>query len=143
MDIHEITPDYFVAPQIDPDDMAGIVAAGIRTIICNRPDMEIPPSHHAAVMEKAALEAGLAFHILPLTHQNMIPEVIAQQMEHAANNTPVLAYCASGTRCTVAWALGNAAQGEDIDGILAAVTQAGYPLDGLRPTLQAARATGT
>lgn len=143
MDIREITPDYFVAPQIDPADLVQIAASGIKTVICNRPDMEIPPSHHACVMQEAAQAAGLEFHILPLTHQTMTPEVIAQHMELAAQNTPVLAYCASGTRCTVAWALGKAAQGDDLDEILGSARDAGYALDGLRPTLQAAAKQST
>ena len=36
MDIRQITPNYFVAPQLDPADMADIAAAGITTIISNR-----------------------------------------------------------------------------------------------------------
>lgn len=138
MDIREITPDYFVAPQIDPADMPAVAAAGIRAVICNRPDAEVPPSHHAHILQAAAEQAGLQFHILPLTHQTMTPDVITQHMALASQATPVLAYCASGTRCSVAWALGRAAQGMDPDDILVATHAAGYALDAMRPTLEAA-----
>jgi uncharacterized protein (TIGR01244 family) len=49
---------------------------------------------------------------------------------------PVLAYCASGTRCTVAWAIGSTVEGQDIDQVLSKAQAGGYPLEGLRPTLE-------
>ena len=138
MDMRQITPAYHVAPQIDPEDMPTIAAAGIRSIICNRPDVEIPPSHHAEVMRTAAEAAGLTFHCLPLTHQNMTPDVINENW-HLINDAegPVLAYCASGTRSTIAWALG-AAKDMAPDDIIAAAASGGYNLANLRPTLEAA-----
>ena len=54
MDIREITPRYSVSPQISAEDIPAIVAAGFTCVICNRPDGEIPPSHHASVIEAAA-----------------------------------------------------------------------------------------
>ena len=48
---------------------------------------------------------------------------------------PVLAYCASGTRCSLIWAMGEAAQGVDIDSILQKTSQAGFSLQGLEPLL--------
>ena len=54
MDIRAITPDYAVSPQIEPGDLGAIKAAGYVTVIDNRPDGEIPPHLHAAVMRRAA-----------------------------------------------------------------------------------------
>ncbi|MCR8825765.1 TIGR01244 family sulfur transferase [Pseudosulfitobacter koreensis] len=137
MDIRQITPDYFVSPQIDPADMPAIAEAGFTCVICNRPDSEIPPSHHADVMAQAAEAAGLAFKVLPLTHQTMTPDNVAAQMGFAADAPgKVLAYCASGTRCTVIWALGQAGT-QSVDDILATAQKGGYDLEGLRPTLTA------
>ena len=109
MDIRQITPDYFVSPQIDPADLPAIAEAGFTRVICNRPDAENPPSHQADVMAQAAQDAGLDFKVLPLTHQTMTPDNVAAQMGFVADAPgKVLAYCASGTRCTVIWALGQA-----------------------------------
>ncbi len=137
MDIRQITPDYFVSPQIDPADLPAIAEAGFTSVICNRPDGEIPPSHHADVMAAAAEAAGLTFKILPLTHQTMTPENVAAQMGFV-DDAPgkVLAYCASGTRCTVIWALGQAST-QSVDDIIATAQKGGYDLEGLRPTLAA------
>jgi uncharacterized protein (TIGR01244 family) len=137
MDIRTITDSYCVSPPIDAEDLPAIAKAGFKTVICNRPDGEVPPSHQAKAIETAALAAGLEFHILPLTHQTMTPEIISKQMELSRLDGPVLAYCASGTRCTVAWSIGSASEGADIDQILSAAEKGGYQLDSLRPTLEA------
>lgn len=138
MDMRQITPRFFAAPQISPEDMPEILAAGFKRVLCNRPDVEVPPSHQAAAMEEAATAAGLEFVCLPLTHQNMTPDIIAQNRELAeACDGQVLAYCASGTRSTIAWALA-AAKDMPIDEILTVTRQAGYDLSNLRPRLEAA-----
>jgi uncharacterized protein (TIGR01244 family) len=137
MDIRQITPKYHVSPQISIEDVAALKAAGITTVICNRPDSEVPPSHQAVSIEAAVTGAGLTYRMLPLTHQTMTPENIAQQAAFIeASDGPVLAYCASGTRSSVVWALGQAGQ-KDADTILHAVAAAGYDLEGLRPTIEA------
>ncbi|MEM9576590.1 MAG: TIGR01244 family sulfur transferase [Pseudomonadota bacterium] len=138
MDIRQITPRFFAAPQISVEDLPEIAAAGIKRVICNRPDSEVPSSHQAAAIEKAAEAAGLEFCCLPLTHQTMTPEVIARNKSLAeTSDGPVLAYCASGTRSTIAWALAAAAD-MPVDEVLAAARQGGYALDNLRPALEAA-----
>jgi uncharacterized protein (TIGR01244 family) len=142
MDIRPLTPRYAVSPQIDPADMAAIKAAGYTTVICNRPDEEVPPSHRADQVAAAAAAAGLAFHVLPLTHQTMTPENIARQRDLVEGSSgPVLAYCASGTRCSVVWSLGQAGH-LPVEEIMQATAAAGYDLGGLRPQLSAIAAQG-
>ncbi|MDU9002511.1 TIGR01244 family sulfur transferase [Sedimentitalea todarodis] len=136
MDLRNLSPVYAVSPQISVEDVPAIVEAGITLVICNRPDSEVPPSHQADAIGEAVREAGLRFEVLPLTHQTMTPENVARQagfVESAGG--PVLAYCASGTRCSVIWALGQAAT-RTADDVLADTSAAGYQLDGLRPTLE-------
>lgn len=135
MDIREITPDYHVSPQISAEDVAAIKEAGFVRIICNRPDAEVPPSHRASAIEAAAQAAGIEFEVLPLTHQTMTPDNVARQTEMSQASGPVLAYCASGTRCSVIWALGQAGQ-NSADDILAQTAAAGYDLGNLRPMLE-------
>ncbi len=136
MDIRPLTPRYAVSPQLSVEDLPAIAGAGIRTVICNRPDAEIPARQHHAVIRAAAQAAGLKFEVLELTMQTLTPQNIARQ--HAlitGSEGPVLAYCRTGTRCSVVWALTQAgvmATGE----ILAAASAAGYDLSGLAPTLE-------
>jgi uncharacterized protein (TIGR01244 family) len=135
MDIRQITPRFFAAPQISVEDIPDIAAAGIRLVICNRPDAEVPPSHQAAAIEAAVRAQGLGFAVCPLTHQTMTPDVIAENRDFMKQSDgPVLAYCASGTRSTIAWALGMATELPSAE-ILAAAAKGGYDLSNLRPTL--------
>jgi len=133
--IRAITEKYAVSEQIAPEDFPAISEAGFTTVICNRPDIENPPFLQAHVMAEAAALAGLQFVDLPLTHQTMTPDNITKQFDIVENaEGPVLAYCASGTRCSVIWALSQAGK-QSADDILAQTAQAGYDLSGLRGAL--------
>ncbi|GAA6207046.1 protein tyrosine phosphatase family protein [Cognatishimia sp. WU-CL00825] len=135
MDIRQITPRYAVSPQISVEDIPALIEAGFTCLLCNRPDVEIPPSHQAAAMQTAAEAAGLNFVINPLTHDTMTPERLAIQ-RNTLENSPgkVLAYCASGTRSTVAWILGHATD-VSADDLLQAAANGGYQLEALRPQI--------
>jgi len=143
MDIRALTPDYAVSPQIDPADLPAIKAAGYVTIIDNRPDGEIPPHLHTAQMQAAAEALGLTFVANPviggqLTMQN----VTAQAAAIAASSGPVFAYCASGNRSSVVWALANAGK-RPVDDLVGLPARFGYQLDHLRPQIEAlARQSG-
>ncbi|MDU8913729.1 TIGR01244 family sulfur transferase [Aestuariicoccus sp. MJ-SS9] len=137
MDMRQITPAYAVSPQIGVEDIPALKEAGIALVICNRPDAEVPPSHQSDAIGAAVTGAGIRYEVLPLTHQTMTHDNVAKQAELAAGaGGPVLAYCASGTRSSVVWALGQAGE-MPTDDILNAVARAGYDLGGLRPTLDA------
>ncbi|MEJ6398492.1 TIGR01244 family sulfur transferase [Yoonia sp. 208BN28-4] len=136
MEIRQITPDYAVSPQIDPEDMEAIAQAGFTTVICNRPDAENPPSHHASVMEEAARNAGLQFVVLPVTHMSLTLDIVASQRSALDNSEgPVLAYCASGTRSSIVWSLGQAGDMAP-DDIIAATAKCGYDLRGLHGQIE-------
>ncbi|MEP1767699.1 MAG: TIGR01244 family sulfur transferase [Sulfitobacter sp.] len=136
MDIRQITPRYYVAPQISPDQMGAFKEAGITRILCNRPDEEVPPSFAAAAIQTAAEAAGLEFAVQPLTHATMNAEVIAKNRELGADQDGVtLAYCASGTRSCIAWALGQAGA-QSADDIISAAQQGGYDIENLRGFLE-------
>ena len=138
MDIRPLTPRYAVSPQISAEDLPAIAEAGFTTVICNRPDTEVPPSHQAETIAAAAAAAGLRFEVLPITHDSMTPQSVARQRDMVADSDgPALAYCASGTRSSVLWALG-ATQDMSVDEILETTRKAGYALDNLRPALEQA-----
>ena len=135
MDIRQITPAYSVSPQIDPNDLPAIAAAGFTTILCNRPDHEIPAELSADVMEIAAQNAGLTFVRNPVVHTALTAEIVKLQRDTLdASEGPVLAYCASGTRSTIVWGLGQAGTLSSDDIVIKAAA-AGYDLAGLKPQL--------
>jgi len=137
MDIRQITPSYFVSPQIDAAEIAELKEAGIATIICNRPDSEVTQDFQAETIRAAAVAANIAFVNLPITHQTLNAENVrlhTNEIDKSAG--PVLAYCASGTRSTIIWALGQAER-RQADDIIVAAQSAGYDLEYLRATLNA------
>ncbi|UWR24964.1 TIGR01244 family phosphatase [Sulfitobacter sp. S223] len=136
MDIRQLTPRYFVAPQISPEDMAAYKEAGIARILCNRPDEEVPPALGSEAMKAAAEAAGLEFAMQPLTHSTMTEENVMRNREIGLDKEGVtLAYCASGTRSSIAWALGQAGL-QSADEIIKAAQSAGYDLENMRGYLQ-------
>ncbi|MCK0167125.1 TIGR01244 family sulfur transferase [Jannaschia sp. S6380] len=137
MDIRALDDRVAVAPQLDPADMGALAGDGVTTIICNRPDAEVPPAHRAAAMQEAAEGAGLAFVFNPVA----MPQLTLQAVEEQADaidgaDGRVVAYCASGTRSAVLWALAMAGRMPP-DDILGATRAAGFELDGLRPQIDA------
>jgi len=137
MDIRPITDGYAVSPQIDPEDCAAIRAAGFVAIIDNRPDGEIPPSHQADTMRKAAEAAGLAFVFNPVVGGSITMEnVTAQGAALNSATGPVLAYCASGNRSSIVWALSQAGQ-RPTDELVALPSRHGYQMEMWRAQIDA------
>ncbi len=101
-----ITPAYSVAAQLQPDDMARAAAAGFVLVINNRPDGEAPGQPSAATMAAAARTAGIDYLHLPIIGMPTPAQAAAQRRAREAARGPVLAFCRSGTRSAVAWALG-------------------------------------
>ncbi len=137
MDLRPLDDVSSVAPMLEPSDMATLAATGVTTIVCNRPDAEVPPSHRAAAMQAAAEAAGMAFVYNPVAMPALRPEAVDEQADAIdAAGGGVVAYCASGTRSAVLWALAMAGR-MPADDILARTAEAGYALDGLRPQIEA------
>ena len=137
MDIRPITPDYAVSPQIAPEDLAAIRAAGFTTVINNRPDAEIPADLNSDTMARAAAAAGLVFVANPVIGGALtMDNVTTQRAAIAASTGPVFAYCASGNRCSIVWALANAGK-RPADELVGLPARFGYQLDHLRPQIEA------
>jgi uncharacterized protein (TIGR01244 family) len=137
MDIRSLTDSYAVSPQISPGDLAAIKAAGFTTVIDNRPDGEIPGELHAAAMQTAAKALGLTFVINPVISGALtLDNVLAQKAALESAGGPVLAYCASGNRSSVVWALAHAGK-RPTDELIAIPARFGYQLEGLRGQIDA------
>lgn len=137
MDIRPLTEGYAVAPQIDPQDAAGIAALGYRVVICNRPDAENPPELQAEAIRQAVEAAGMRFVMNDFAGPGMTRDhVAAQGAALDGAEGPVLAYCASGTRSTIVWALSQAGQ-LGPDEMIAAAARQGYQIAGLKPQIEA------
>jgi sulfide:quinone oxidoreductase len=106
MDDRKITPEYHVAPQISPEDVATIKARGFRSIMCNRPDGETPDQTPFAEIEAAAKAEGLEIALVPVI-SGQITDGDVERFRAALANLPepVFAYCRSGARSQFLWSL--------------------------------------
>lgn len=136
MEIRPIAPGFAVSPQIAADDVARAAEAGYKTILCNRPDGEAADQTPVAQIEQACQAAGVDFRFLPI-----VPGVITHEalegVEDALKNCPqpILAYCRTGTRSSMLWALACSSALAP-DALLGAAAQAGYDLSGMRPMME-------
>jgi uncharacterized protein (TIGR01244 family) len=131
LELKRINDHVSVSPQISPDDIATIKAAGFTTIVNNRPDGESPDQPSGADIEAAAIAAGLGYVAIPLGRDGVSAAMIEetkQALEGSAG--PVLCYCRSGTRSTTLWALSQAGK-LPADEIISAAGQAGYDVSHL------------
>ncbi len=137
MDIRPISDTFAVSPQIAPEDVAAIKAAGFATVVCNRPDAEIPLEVQADAIRAAVEAAGLSFVMNPLSHGSLsMDHVETQGRALAASDGPVFAYCASGNRSAILWALSQAGA-VPTDDLIAAGGRAGYNLEPVRQQIDA------
>ncbi|HEX5184775.1 MAG TPA: TIGR01244 family sulfur transferase [Allosphingosinicella sp.] len=120
----------FVSGQIAPSDIAEAAAAGVKTIVNNRPDGEEPGQPTSAEIEAASRAAGLAYRHIPVAGGFSQSQVEA--MAKALEDGPVLAFCRSGTRSTWLWALARARLGAPAAELVAMAAAAGYDLAPIR-----------
>lgn len=136
-DIRPINERIAVAPQITPEDVPAIAAAGYVAIVNNRPDDEEPGQPSGDAVRIAAEAAGLRYTAVPIALGFGPADIDAMAAALVAADGPVLAYCRSGTRSCHLWALAAAKVGRNPALLVAQAAGAGYDLSGLRPTLDA------
>ena len=101
MEYREISEDYSVSGQIQPEDVAAIKKAGFKSVLCNRPDDEQPGQPSADTVGAAVEAAGLGFRYIPVISGQITAENVEDQAEALEElDGPVFAYCRSGARCT-------------------------------------------
>lgn len=131
-----------VAAQIGIADLPAIAAAGFRSLICNRPDDEAEDQPSMAEIKSAAGALGLSLRCVPVIGSAISEaDIAAQRAALDELPRPILAYCRSGNRCSVLWALARAGE-LPADQLIATGQAAGYDLSALRPWLQARAAAG-
>lgn len=126
----------YASPQIGTDAIAEAKALGVSLIVNNRPEDESEDQTPGREIEAAARAAGLDYVAIPVTHAGFSePQVAAMTSALAGAEGKVLAYCRSGTRSTLLWALARAGAGDDPDALAAAAAGAGYDLAPIRPLM--------
>ena len=136
-----LTDTIFVAPQIDGEAVAAARELGVTLIINNRPEGESADQVPGAEIEAAAQAAGLAYVAIHITPGGFSqPQVDAMVAALGAAEGKVLAYCRSGTRSTLLWALAKSSEGADPDAVAGIAAEAGYDVAPVRPLMDMLKA---
>ncbi len=136
-----LTPDLLISPQISRDDVAEAARQGVKLIINNRPEDESEDQTPGQDIEAAAHAAGIGYVAIPITHSGFSePQVRAMAEALDESDGLILAYCRSGTRSTLLWALAEASEGGDPDALTNIAAKAGYDINPVRPLMDMLKA---
>ena len=126
--ICQLDDKTMVGSQLAPTEVPGLESLGVTMIVNNRPDGEEPGQPTGLEIEQAAQAAGITYRAAPI-HRGIGPsDVDAMQEAMAAADGKVLAYCRSGTRSTLAWAVARRKEGASVEELAEAAARAGVDL---------------
>ena len=135
----QLTDRISVSPQISVADIEQAKAMGITFILNNRPEGETPDQTPGDEIEAAAKAAGIGYAAVPVTHSGFAPwQLDGMDADMAqAEGCKLRAYCRSGTRSTLLWALSRARAGDHPAMLAEKAEAAGYDLSPVRQIMDA------
>jgi uncharacterized protein (TIGR01244 family) len=137
-DFRQLSDSVLASPQLTVDDVASARVAGVGMIVNNRPEGEAADQPPGALIEAAAREAGMDYRCIPISHGDFSDAKVRQLIEALDSaDGKVLAYCRTGTRSTLLWALAQAARGMPPEAIAEAAAAAGYDVSPVAPAMAA------
>jgi uncharacterized protein (TIGR01244 family) len=137
-DFRKLSETVLASPQLTLADVENARAEGVRLIVNNRPEGEAEDQTPGPAIAAAAKAAGMDYTAIPIGREGYGEAQVRAMCEALAGaDGKVLAYCRSGTRSTLLWALAQAMAGEDPDTIVAAAAAAGYDVAPVRPAVDA------
>jgi uncharacterized protein (TIGR01244 family) len=115
--------------QIGPDDVATLKAMGVTLIVNNRPDGEDANQPTSDEIEAAATEHGLDYRHVPIA-RGLGPSDIEAMREamHSVGEGKLFAFCRSGNRSTLAWAVAKSEDGVSREELNRRANEAGFDL---------------
>ena len=115
--------------QILPADVAELQAMGVTMIINNRPDGEDEGQPTSDEIEAAAAAAGIDYRHVPIA-RGMGPSAVEAMRNaiHAAGEGKLFAYCRTGNRSTLAWAVAKSEDGVPREELERCAEGAGFTL---------------
>ena len=127
--LRQLDPSTLVSGQIAAADLAQLPGQGVTMIVNNRPDGEEPDQPAGADIQHAAEQLGIAYRHIPILRGIGPSDVEAMRDAiRECGDGKLLAFCRSGTRSTLAWALARAEDGVPRDEIERCAGAAGIDL---------------
>lgn len=135
MQLKPLTDSLSVSQQIAPEEIAELARQGFRSIIGNRPEGEAPDQPSWDTLAVEARRNGLEARQVPVV-PGAIGDCDVAAFREALEELPkpIAAFCRTGTRSTMLWALANA-EGLSADKRLRIAAEQGYDLSSLKGRL--------
>ena len=125
----QLDDNTLISGQIRPEDVADLKRHDVRMIVNNRPDDEEPDQPLGADIEAAARAAGIDYRFIPIFRGIGPADAQAmQEAQGAAGDGKMLAFCRSGTRSALAWAIAKSEQGMPREELERCAARAGVDL---------------
>lgn len=136
MNLKPLTTDLSVTPQIQPAEIAELAARGFKSIIGNRPEGETTEQPAWSSLAAQAERHDLAARQIAVT----VGQIGAADVERFAHvlrelPKPIAAFCRTGTRAAMLWALANP-EGWTADERVQVAADQGFDLESLRGRLE-------
>ena len=118
-----------ISGQLQPGDLAALRELGITMIVNNRPDGEDADQPPSAAIEQAARDAGIEYRHVPIRRGIGPADVeLMQEAMRDCGNGKMLAFCRSGHRSALAWAVAKAAEGTPAGEVQRLAAEAGVDI---------------
>ena len=127
--IRQLDDRTLIGGQISPQEVAELGRHGVTMIVNNRPDGEDLDQPLAADIEEAAAQAGIAYRHVPIRRGIGPADVeCMQDAIRECGDGKMLAFCRSGYRSALAWAVARAEDGVPREELERSASQAGIDL---------------
>ena len=125
--IRQLDDKTLISGQIAPHEVAELASQGVTMLVNNRPDGEEPDQPLAGDIEEAAKQAGIAYRFVPILRGIGPADVeCMQEAMREAGDGKLLAFCRSGTRSALTWALAMRESGTAREELEARLTEEGF-----------------
>ena len=131
MDIKQLATNFTISDQVTVNDLPTLQSRGVKLLICNRPDGEGPGQPAWQELATAAEAAGMQMHYVPVVQDTINSADVRSFAALLQEGQPIHAFCRSGARTTVLWALALIAKGNAVADVVAAAKAQGVDLDAL------------
>lgn len=124
-----VTDEFSVSTQVTVTDIPALVQAGVKSLVCNRPDGEASDQPTIAEISAVAEAAGIEVAYLPISAgRYSLGEVEDFGRAMTDMEAPIHAFCRTGTRSITLWSLLQQSQGATNEELLNLAQEHGYDL---------------
>ncbi len=126
--MRKLTDRLSACAQLSKDDIKALADEGVKTLICNRPDFEEPEQPSSTSLQAYAESLGLTWYYQPVI-SGQVEDAQGDEFGEILNkaDTPVVAFCRSGARCGMLWALSQRHQ-QAPESLVDQLKSAGYDM---------------